>query len=568
MAFRFPAFKPLLDAVRAEPRRFLDPFTLVTAVCLAAGLWMRVRGMLYDVSPLWLDEAAWAIRLVEEPLFEQYIRPLGFVAVAKALVQLFGMYELSLRFLPWAAGIAAMVLALPLSRRLFQAPGARLLFVAVIALHPAAIDHAKEFKPYSLSLGLHVACALFAITYYQTERPRWLVATLACAGLGILFAQDLVFVCPSVYLLAGYLAWKNGRKRELVGLAASALATAGLLLALYFLMWRHIGAGAGSEETAYWSRKYDVFFVEGKSEGGKLGWTLRKYLEMAAFPGYRDQLWGETSELSSERLDQLMSANAWSWWFLNLAGLVTLLVRRKYAVVLLFGLPLLVMLAFNWVGFWPFGVFRTNLFVLLQVTALAAAALDHALPKLVALLPTAALLLLPFAVFERGFHEGKQLTLLTDNSAMPDAVRAAVALQGKVPEKPEPLVLDPESCDPWLYYTEFHPTHREFARENAIERRFETKCYNRVRRGGIYGFGRRFFGPEQERLWFVIKRVKDQRHFPRKLPPSVRVIGERWVGFDESTRVLGLRYFPEDDESRSERRDKARERQKRRKRRR
>jgi hypothetical protein len=529
---------------------FKDPFAVVTALCVAAGLWMRARGALYDVSPLWLDEAAWALTLFKEPIAEQYIRPPGFVAITRGICSVFGMYELSLRLLPWLAGIAAVALSIPLSRRLFRHEGARLLFVAVIALHPAAIDLSKEFKPYSLSLGLHVACALFAVGYQQTERLRWMVAALVCASAGVLFAQDMVFLCPGIYLLLGYKAWKDRRKRQLIAIAASGLATLGLMTALYFLMWRHIGAGSGGDETAYWSRKYDVFFVEGKSDGNQLGWMLAKYFEIAAFPGYRDQLWEPFGALDRERMARLLTVNAWFWSLLNLGGIVTLARRRDWGFGLVFGLPLLVLVSFNLLGFWPFGVFRTNLFVLVYAGALAAWAVDHPLPRLAAFTPTGLLLLLPLAVFERGFHRGKQLTWLTDNSAIPEAMRALVDLQGKVPDGRELLFLDSESCDPWVYYAEVHPKHRKFGR--GMAERFKTKCYAKPVRGGIFGYSKRHLRSDSERFWFLIKRPRVLREWPRELPPTVRMIGERKVGFDESTRVLGLRYFPEEDESGAE----------------
>jgi hypothetical protein len=46
--------------------------------------------------------------------------------------------------------LSALFLAVPLARRLFESTAARLLFITILALHPKAIDFAKEFKPYSV----------------------------------------------------------------------------------------------------------------------------------------------------------------------------------------------------------------------------------------------------------------------------------------------------------------------------------------------------------------------------------------------------------------------------------
>ncbi|HEV8547516.1 MAG TPA: hypothetical protein VGQ57_00790, partial [Polyangiaceae bacterium] len=123
----------------------------VTVAVVALGVFVRARGYLFDTHALWLDEAGWALMLMRLPLVELLIRPPGFMAFSKGLAHLFGPTEAVLRFLPWLAGTATVVVTVPLSRRLFGSLAARLLFVAVIALHPAAVDLAREYKPYALS---------------------------------------------------------------------------------------------------------------------------------------------------------------------------------------------------------------------------------------------------------------------------------------------------------------------------------------------------------------------------------------------------------------------------------
>ena len=72
--------------------------------------------------------------------------------------------------MPWLASVGALGMAPFLARRFFRAHAARLLFVAVIALHPCATDLAKEFKPYSVSMALHMGLMLLTLRYLESKK--------------------------------------------------------------------------------------------------------------------------------------------------------------------------------------------------------------------------------------------------------------------------------------------------------------------------------------------------------------------------------------------------------------
>ncbi|HEY8945561.1 MAG TPA: hypothetical protein VIM73_14935, partial [Polyangiaceae bacterium] len=134
----------------------------LTALCVLLGVALRSRG---NSTPLWLDEATWAVFLLENPITDQLIRPIGFMALSKWLADALSPSEAVLRLLPWTAGVLTALLSPLLARRMFVAPSARLLFVAAMCLHAVAIDFAKEFKPYSVSLFFHVGLLLVAFNY-------------------------------------------------------------------------------------------------------------------------------------------------------------------------------------------------------------------------------------------------------------------------------------------------------------------------------------------------------------------------------------------------------------------
>lgn len=518
------------------------PCVLVGAL-LALGLVLRARGYLFgSVIPFWLDEGSWALVLTDDPILEQLIRPIAFVAFSKLMAIAFGLREITLRFLPWISGLSAMLLAVPLSRRLFESTAARVLFVAILALHPNAIDFAKEFKPYSVSLGLHVGCAFAAASYAHSRRARWLVLSMALAGFGILFAQDTLFVCPGVYLVIGYTAYRARNYRHLLFGAVGAALSVGLILGLYFLVWSHIATGGGSE-TRYWGNKYDVFFLEGRSAGTLWSWTLAKLGELAAMPGTRRELWPEHHLLPAAVVEQLQSIDGKLWICLNALGLVALVARRRLVPLLLLGTPLLVFTAFGILGYWPYGYFRTNLFALLYSAAFAAAAFDLPVPRatsasrLFSGLPALALVVLPLLVFERDWHRLKESTI-TGNYPIHEIFSTLLEFQGRRPSDGEPdvLVIDLDGCQLWELYTQRHPDYAELGKE--LERRFTLECSHR-KRGSSFSYGqRRRRHRDKSRVWYVLTRRLDE--FPTDLPDDLEVIGKRWVGEHNTTLIIGV----------------------------
>ena len=203
---------------------FADPTTRVervlTTLLVLGGLVLRSRGYWFDTRPLWLDEATWVQVLVDPTFGDSDLRPPGFMAVTGVLAHVFGPSELVVRALAWVAGAVVTLLAPRLARRLFGSAGARLFLVGALALHPGAIDLAKEFKPYSVSLALHLCLVLTSLRYVTTLRGRDLALPLLIAVVGAFFAQDLVFAYPGVFLVLAGAAW--GRRAELGAIVAGA----------------------------------------------------------------------------------------------------------------------------------------------------------------------------------------------------------------------------------------------------------------------------------------------------------------------------------------------------------
>ncbi|HWP05061.1 MAG TPA: glycosyltransferase family 39 protein [Polyangiaceae bacterium] len=459
------------ERARLNPVRFT-----FTSVVVLLGLFLRARGYLFDRHGLWLDEASWAIMLIRDPLITLLIRPIGFMSVTKVLALALGPTEVVLRSLSWIAGVGVVLLAPALSRRLFRASAARLLFVTVLALHPAAIDLSKEFKPYSVSLFGHMAVLYLVLRYLDTQRAAHLVAALVAAPVAGLFAQDMVMAYPGAFLLLGWDTLRRQRHRVpwVIGGATVILL---ILFAQYWFIWRNLVA---SDEAQYWGHKYDVFYVKGPRHS-HLAWWFEHYRAIAASPGLRSKYW-DAAFATKDELKALAVWDGYLWQLIQVAGLVSLAVfrRAREAVVLL--LPFATITFMNTTGHWPFGMFRTNLFLLGYAAAIAAMAFEWmaferegAATPWLAVVPATLLVLLPLAVFDRSWNARKRA--LTYDTDMPLMLKALTERE-PVPESGEKIVLivSRRTCDPYEYYSTLNPyTTRKYRKK--LERTFDVRCF-------------------------------------------------------------------------------------------
>jgi hypothetical protein len=408
--------------------------------------------------------------LVELPLRDLLIRPPAFMAVSRVIAFVFGPSEGALRALPWCAGLAALGFAPMLARRLYSAPSARLLFVAVIALHPAVTSFTKEFKPYEVSFTLHLLLVLLTLRYVTSGTSKDLGWLLVGAFVGGPFAQDLVFAYPGVFLVAGYEAFRR-RRRHLPALAIAVVAILAVLAAQYFLIWSQLAPS----ESEFWAKKYKIFYAE--PEGSYGGWFLERYQGLAAFPGFQRTTWN-FSWVAPEEMKQIREVGGAVWVVLHVTGVLAMLARRRFRELLLLFLPIVLCFAFNVLGKWPFGVFRTNLFLAGYTAAIAAMALDWRTERFrvfSALFPATLLVIAPLLFLQEGWGPPKHG--LAYNSRFSEAVVWLAKQAAARRVRDEPLLIDRRSCDSFRYYVYFNPRLAPFRRR--LEKAFVVTCIDR-----------------------------------------------------------------------------------------
>jgi hypothetical protein len=507
-----------------------DPLYLTYWAAMGALVWLgvvlRARGMWFGRPiSLWEDEASWAIRLIDRPPSDNVMRSMGFMALTKGLVALFSASERVLRFLPWCAGTGAVLVTPLVAMRLHRSSAAQLLLVAILALHPSAIDLSKEFKPYSVALLIHLLLMLFVLRYLDERRERDLLAAIAVAFFGVLFSQDVVFAYPMVFGLMAFKAYRSNDRGHLRIVFVGASFALGLLLTLFRSAPTQLGDTL--ERTQYWGTKYNVFYVQAGGQGSMPSWIAARLADLAGMLGNRRELW-HWSAVSPETLSSLKHAEASLWVLLCVAGVAVLAYRKRFWHLTLLLAPPLVMAGFNYFGFWPLGAFRTNLFALPYFAGLAAAVFDSSFGEGVAiwnLLPAALLVMLPFFTLGRSNHSRKESG--TANAVYEQASQDLLQLQGSKNRRSE-LVLDAASCAPWRYYAHYHPSRRE----TKLAARFTPHC--RKTSEAMVKAAHELLTTSKSRVFLLAAGDEEMAGLQERMPNALHVVVKQLVGRNDA----------------------------------
>lgn len=192
----------------------------MTVALVVMGLAWRVIRYLLNF-PLWGDEAFIAVNfltrdyagLCRQLEFRQ-VAPPAFLWAELGMTRIFGPSERVLRFLPFLAGIASLLLFWKFSRSV-TTKRVTLLAVAFFAASFFPVRHATEVKPYSIDLLISIAVTFMGLSVWRARRSRSLVRWLALTGLGVVgvwCSYTAVFPIASTGL---WLIIRNARERSL-----------------------------------------------------------------------------------------------------------------------------------------------------------------------------------------------------------------------------------------------------------------------------------------------------------------------------------------------------------------
>lgn len=486
-----------LTASWREAGRAQRLYWLAMALSLLLGIFLRLNGYLGQRVSLWLDEALWAPRFVDWPLLKLGIRPIGFVWLTRVLINTFGATEIWLRFLPNLGALVSLALMPYVASRLLQTPALRVLLVLLFAIHPALVDFANEFKPYSFEVLVHLVPIVLYLRYEQTQRLGYLYALLAYLPLGFLLAYNLAFAFPGALLLCLLVAWRHPAKRRLLAVTVLGGALCAVTVgATYKLALSTVTKQEKTEN--YWGKKYDVFYRDAADDGeSRLGWTLSKHADLAAMIGLRRQLWSDPGPLPERAAREIGTVDRWLWLVLSGAGLWALW-RNERRLLLLLAAPMLTLTLANLVGKWPLGAFRTNLFTAVYLFPLPLVGLELCRNQnrdlgRALLGGVLACCVLPGFLFGFDWH-GHKRTWTRDHYQREVIEKLYELRQRQLRENPNlgraRLILDLHTHESYDYYLGTHPEFRakyreffakNFVRDNVGSNKVVSKAQQRLR---------------------------------------------------------------------------------------
>ena len=158
-----------MTAATVPPRApFLcRPAFLWTLVAIGAAL--RIFQYASDTS-FWFDELSLVRNIVHRteaqlatvPLRYHQVAPVGFLVAEKAISRVLGESDLAFRFLLLPVGLAALVLFVPLARRLLD--GYAVPFaVAMFVIGAPFIRYCAEVKQYGIDMAAVIGMSLFTL---------------------------------------------------------------------------------------------------------------------------------------------------------------------------------------------------------------------------------------------------------------------------------------------------------------------------------------------------------------------------------------------------------------------
>lgn len=411
----------------------------IAAVIILAGTCFRGWGVIGTPLEFWADEAWWIANTVDRALSLASIRPLGFQWLSQRLISSTDL-ELSLRLPSLIAGIGVMACMAVAARRLVSSGWLVLVALMIVAVHPQLIVFAKEFKPYSIEAFLHVAFIAWALECLR-RRSAGLGFALAPAA-ALPFCYNLLFLYPGLLLTlyqirSGGRYWALTRALTRRHMLLLAVLTVLVLSVAHFTVAEALGV---SDRRQFWSAKYGVF-PPGQGFLRTVAWYLDATWSMITMPANPSVFGGLVAPIAR-------CAFGLAW----VAGAVALARTRPVEMLLLVG-PLGFALLANLLGYWPYGAFRTNLFLIPASTLVATVGLQLLLTRqrTVAVM-LVIVIVVAMAPWNPSYFHHKRIT---DGAAAPELTRVLVPVLRSAAMEPtveQIVVADWHSWRPLQHY--------------------------------------------------------------------------------------------------------------------
>lgn len=257
--------------------------------------------------------------------------------------------EISLRLLSLLTSIASIPIFFIIANKAYKNRTAVFTAFTFFLFNPFIITFTKVFKHYTVEIFTHLLIILLCIGYLKSDKFKYLLLLCATLILSPFFSgANIVFLYPGAY--SALIAKKFKDRRALPVILGTGFINLSIILSLYLLVWkksmsRFIGA---------WEDRYNGFV---ENDEPYLSWLIQK----------TDGLLDYFFNYPRTDLDTSIGILFFTLMFLSL---VTLIKKKDLIFSSLLLLPILMAVFFNFLGYWPLGYDRTNLFLIPYISLL------------------------------------------------------------------------------------------------------------------------------------------------------------------------------------------------------
>lgn len=179
-------------------------YAILLGLVILLGFLLRLKGLLNN-SDLWHDECAlaWNVKYKNYGDFFGILRfmqmaPPFFMIMTKIITTVFGISNISLRILPFFAGLASIIAFYFLAVKTIKSRAVALWAVFFFAINQRLIGYSFEFKQYSFDVFFTIICLLFFINL-DLEKLN----ARKAVSYGILLSIVPWFSFASAFIIAG-----------------------------------------------------------------------------------------------------------------------------------------------------------------------------------------------------------------------------------------------------------------------------------------------------------------------------------------------------------------------------
>lgn len=332
-------------------------FTLLLITTVIFAIYIRAIGGVVFTNDLWADESKWLKILYTKGIFFYDFRPVGFMFFSKIIINFSIQHYTNLaRIIPFISSVLTLLLIIKISLERFNNKIVCYFVIFSFCLNPYLITFAKEFKPYSLEILIFTYLLYFIHKISKTDH----VSVLFIISLNFiwLFAYNSLFIYPLIF---SYLFLKTLKKNQIKNLLLifSALFIISSSLWLKVLITKNLGHSISS---SYWGHKYGVFSLK-ESTYDIFNWYMNKTYDLSKLLTVHTFI---PTDYLINNFSNLLFAS------LILCGLIAGIINQKNRALAITSVaPVIVIIILNFLKIWPYGDFRTNLFLIPGLLILA-----------------------------------------------------------------------------------------------------------------------------------------------------------------------------------------------------